>query len=213
MAHATLLISCTGRKLFSGLYERQYRHSATPWFNRTFTVNKVVQINNSSWPSVWLTGKVRSGGSTRSPGTQRKANRGNEISNTRGWMTIDLRWQNSLSNWPLNDFQSRKPILFKIKKTTSKNINRKERTCWRGFSEGRRCPFLLLLLGSGFMPLLLLSAGEGLSMKGGLWSKSCVYVFGCSSAYVAVDLSLCVCALVFFVCEEAALISNYFSCR
>lgn len=61
--------------------------------------------------------------------------------------------------------------------------------CWCGFSKGC-CSSLLLLSGSGFMLLLLLSAGEGLSSKGGLLRKSCVCVSVCSSADVSVDLCI-----------------------
>lgn len=67
--------------------------------------------------------------------------------------------------------------------------------CWRGFSEGRGCPSLLLLLGSGFMLLLLLSAGEVIYERRLIVEKLRVCVCVCASADVSEDLcvySVCV---------------------
>lgn len=94
-------------------------------------------------------------------------------SNRTGWSII------TITACPTRILQLWKLILLKVK-NNNKQVWRTDREgtmCWREFSEGRGCPpLLLLLLGSGFMLLLLLSAGEGLSMKGGLLRKSCVSV-------------------------------------
>lgn len=86
--------------------------------------------------------------------------------------------------------------------------------CWRGFSEGRGCPSLLLLLsGSGFMLLLLLSAGEVSYERRLIEGKLCV----------CVRLGWCVRRFVQMQCmrgffsgcarKVAELISDCFSCR
>ena len=54
-------------------------------------------------------------------------------------------------------------IIWKTSPFTNKNM--KVGRCRREFSGGRSCPSLLLLLGSGFMLLLLLSAAERISMR------------------------------------------------
>ncbi len=85
--------------------------------------------------------------------------------------------------------------------------------CWRRFSEGRGCPSLLLLLGSGFMLLLLLSAGEVIYERRLIVEKlcACVCLCWCISRFVRIQ---CMCV---FLCvstgEAAGLISNCFSCR
>lgn len=61
---------------------------------------------------------------------------------------------------------------------------------WCAFNKGRCCPLLLLLSGSRFMLLLPLSAEEGLSMKGGLLSKSCV----CALVWISTNVSADWCA-------------------
>lgn len=87
--------------------------------------------------------------------------------------------------------------------------------CWRGFSEGRGCPSLLLLLGSGFMLLLLLSAGEVIYERRLIVEKLrvcvCVCLCRCISRFVRIQ---CVCVFLCVSASEAAgLISNCFSCR
>lgn len=107
----------------------------------------------------------------------------NKISNRRGQIAIDLQWKNRLINRPpcrhVLTGCSGNWSFIKSKKSFFFRRDREGKMCWREFSEGRGCPLLLLLLGSGFMPLLLLSAGEFIYERRLIEGKLCVCVYPC----------------------------------
>lgn len=194
MAHATLLIPCTGRKLFWGLHERQYRCTTAQAAPLDIKVNKVMQINNKRWPSSWIMGKVGSGGNMRSPGTLLQAYGGSQISNRGGQMAIDLQWQNRLINWPpsrhvltgcsqlLKLILSKKKIkrFFFFRRQSGENV-----LTWVQWRT-RLSVTVVVVVGIGIYAIVNIVSLRGYLWKEAYWGESCVFVR--ASADVSVDL-------------------------